>query len=165
MKKIFYVCLMVLSLSFIFFNSSQDGNKSNLRSNNFIEKIVTVVEENNDYIHINQKVHINMKEFNLVIRKFAHGFEFAMLSIILFNCFYLFSKNKNKNIKYILILILLFAMMDEFLQLYIPGRNSSVKDVIIDFIGGCFGIIIIKILNYIKFNLNNKLAKNKITIL
>lgn len=38
--------------------------------------------------------------------------------------------------------MLLYAVMDEYRQLYIPGRTSSVRDIVIDFIGGIVGVII-----------------------
>ena len=38
--------------------------------------------------------------------------------------------------------MLLYAVIDEFRQIYIPGRNSNVKDIVIDFIGGIGGVII-----------------------
>ncbi len=165
MKKAFYIFLSILCLSFIFFNSSQDGTKSNIRSNNVVEKVITDVKENKISTPIISKIHINMKQFNLVLRKFAHGFEFAILSIILFRCLTFFKINKGSIKIYTLFLILLSAVVDEFLQLYIPGRNSSVKDVVIDFIGGCFGLLIIEIVLYIKCKYNDKITKNKITIL
>lgn len=165
MKKVFYIFLSILCLSFIFFNSSQDGTKSNIRSNNVVEKVITDVKENEISTPIISKIHINMKKFNLLIRKFAHGFEFGILSITLFISFSFFTKNKTNTVIYTLFLVLIFAVIDEFLQLYIPGRSSSVKDVVIDFMGGCLGIIVIKLLNGIKCKNHDKITKNKIEIL
>lgn len=62
----------------------------------------------------------------------------------------IFNKNEGSNsyinssefIIYTLFFVLLYAVIDEFRQIYIPGRNSNVKDIVIDFIGGIGGVII-----------------------
>ncbi|AOR24977.1 VanZ family protein [Clostridium taeniosporum] len=165
MKKVFYIFLSILCLCFIFFNSSQNGKESNVRSNNVVEKVITDIKESDISIPTISKAHINRKEFNLVIRKFAHGFEFGMLSIILFRVFSFFVLNKNNAMIYSLFLVLIAAVSDEFFQLYISGRNSSIKDVVIDFTGGVIGIIVIRTLILIKNKYMNRSIKNIITLL
>ena len=39
-----------------------------------------------------------------------------------------------------LVICVLFAMLDEFHQLFVPGRGAQVKDVIIDTTGAIVGI-------------------------
>ncbi|NFO11355.1 acetobutylicum phosphotransbutyrylase [Clostridium botulinum] len=165
MKKVVCIFLSILCLCFIFFNSSQNGTESNIRSNTVVEKVIEDVKESDMNISIISKIRININEFNLLIRKFAHGFEFGILSITLFISFSFFTKNKINTVIYTLFLVLIFAVIDEFLQLYIPGRSSSVKDVVIDFIGGCLGIIVTKLLGGIKCKNHDKITKNKIEIL
>ncbi|MBN1036862.1 MULTISPECIES: VanZ family protein [Clostridium] len=150
MKKIFYIILSLMCLGFIFFNSSQDGTESNIRSNTVIEKIATDINEDNINIQSILKTHINRKQFNLLIRKCAHGFEFAILSILLFMSLNFFRLSKYNLIIYTLFIVLFSAVMDEFFQLFVPGRNSSVKDIVIDFIGGGVGVLIVTIINRIK---------------
>ena len=165
MKKTFYIFLSILCLVFIFFNSSQDGNISNIRSNNMIEKVIIDESTNDSNSNKFSDMHINRKEFNLVIRKFAHGFEFGILAIILFKSFSFFVLNKKNIIIYSLFLVLICAVGDEFFQLYIPGRNSSVKDIVIDFIGGIIGILIVNIVFRIKCKYTGYFTKNKMTLL
>ncbi|NFE95409.1 VanZ family protein [Clostridium botulinum] len=150
MKKIFYIILSLMCLGFIFFNSSQDGTESNIRSNTVIEKIATDINEDDINKPSILKTHINRKQFNLLIRKCAHGFEFAILSILLFMSLNFFRLSKYNLIIYTLFIVLFSAVMDEFFQLFVPGRNSSVKDIVIDFIGGGIGVLIITIINRIK---------------
>ncbi|NFG28449.1 acetobutylicum phosphotransbutyrylase [Clostridium botulinum] len=150
MKKIFYIILSLMCLGFIFFNSSQDGTESNIRSNTVIEKIATDINEDNINIQSILKTHINRKQFNLLIRKCAHGFEFAILSILLFMSLNFFGLSKRNLIIYTLFIVLFSAVMDEFFQLFVPGRNSSVKDIVIDLIGGGVGVLIVTIINRIK---------------
>jgi len=64
------------------------------------------------------------------------------------------AKLKPKHIFWVLIISLLYAISDEIHQLFVPGRFSTIKDVLIDFIG-----ILIAILIYPKKNRDNQ--KNK----
>ena len=57
-----------------------------------------------------------------------------------------YNKIKDMNIViYSLFIILLIATIDEFFQLFIQDRTSSVKDVLIDFTGGIIGNILFMI--------------------
>ncbi len=43
---------------------------------------------------------------------------------------------------FIIIFILLYSISDEYHQSFVPGRFSDIKDVIVDFIGGCFTLFL-----------------------
>ena len=49
-------------------------------------------------------------------------------------------------------------VIDEYIQIYSPGRVSSVKDVLLDFFGAIIGIILVCICLIIK---NKNKFKNK----
>ena len=62
-------------------------------------------------------------------------------------------KPKNLNKKTIAIIIfisLIYAISDEFHQLFVPGRFASLRDVAIDMIGSTFAILTIRILEIFK---------------
>jgi hypothetical protein len=62
-------------------------------------------------------------------------------------------RKNNLNKKTILIILLIslaYALSDEFHQLFVPGRFSDIKDVLIDFCGSILSVIMFKILE--KFN-------------
>ena len=61
------------------------------------------------------------------------------------------TKNLNKKTIAIIFLIsLIYAISDEFHQLFVIGRFASIKDIIIDMIGSSLAILILKILEIFK---------------
>ena len=49
----------------------------------------------------------------------------------------------------LLFITLFYAVLDEYHQIFVIGRGSSVKDVLIDFIGGIIGMAIYYIVYYL----------------
>lgn len=152
MKKILLV-LCILWIGFIAFNTSQSGMVSNNTSVSITEKLVNKIQdifnvnkESNSYINSSESI----RKLNKFIRKFAHGFEFLVLALIISFLLQSFNIKNREVIIYTLFIILLYAVIDEFRQIYIPGRNSNVKDVVIDFIGGIGGVIISRVAIFTK---------------
>ncbi|MDU4980393.1 MAG: VanZ family protein [Clostridium celatum] len=150
MKKIFII-LCIFWMGFIAYNTSQTGESSNNTSvfitEGIINKTQSVINSNvnnsdNSVIIKNDDYFI--KKLNKYIRKFAHGFEFLVLALIVFSALKSFNIKNRECIIYTLFIVLLYAVMDEYRQLYIPGRTSSVRDIVIDFIGGIVGVIILQ---------------------
>ena len=150
MKKIFII-LCIFWMGFIAYNTSQTGESSNNRSVSITEGIINKTQSvinnnvnNNDNSSIIRNDDYFIKKLNKYIRKFAHGFEFLVLSLIIFSTLKSFNLKNRECIIYTLFIVLLYAVIDEYRQLYIPGRTSSVRDVVIDFIGGIVGVIILQ---------------------
>lgn len=59
-------------------------------------------------------------------------------------------KISNKTILLILLISLIYALSDEFHQIFVPGRVCSIKDLFVDFAGSLLSVLFIKILH--KFN-------------
>ena len=57
-------------------------------------------------------------------------------------------------------IILLFGVLDEAHQFFVKGRDASLMDLGLDFIGGFFGIFIYRIKNTKEKSLTNKWGKN-----
>lgn len=149
MKKIIKqipLVMCILWMGFIYFNSSLSGEKSNDTSYKVVNKIT-----NNNYTYTNNNTS-TVKDFNVFIRKNAHAFEFGALSIFLALTFFTYNKKGKGIISTILLIVLLYAVSDEYHQLYVPGRGSSVKDVVIDFIGGIIGLLIFYICYYLVYD-------------
>ena len=146
MKKIFII-LCIFWMGFIAYNTSQTGESSNNTSvfitEGIINKTQSVINNsNNSSIIRNDNDFI--KKLNKYIRKFAHGFEFLVLALLIFSALKSFNIKNRECIIYTLFIVLLYAVIDEYRQLYIPGRTSSVRDIVIDFIGGIGGVIILQ---------------------
>ncbi len=71
-----------------------------------------------------------------ILRKMAHMTLYASLSFCIYHAL------KKENIFYSLSICFLYACSDEFHQLFIPGRSGEFRDVCIDFIGSCIGLIV-----------------------
>lgn len=146
------ICITIVG--FIFYNSSQSGVSSNDRSRGIMKKIIE-----SDYISSSFNG-VNKDKLNKLFRKCAHVAEYCLLAFILSVVFKILKVNNGKYTIHILFTVLLVAVLDEFYQMYIPGRNSNVLDVLIDFLGGIIGVIIFSIMKNILSSLRKALGIN-----
>ena len=155
MKKFFSIILCILWMMFIYYNSSQDGTSSN----GFTYKIensnnIKVYSSPNNVI--SSLLNKDRVSLNNLLRKFAHVMEFLILSILLCNAFFTCGIKGRNPIVYVLFITLFYAVLDEYHQIYVIGRYSSVKDVLIDFIGGIIGMIVYYIQYYLRAVIKKK---------
>jgi len=79
------------------------------------------------------------------------GPSFSLATIYHLTMFFLFTffltasikGTKKLDFKYILIILgisLLYAISDEFHQIFVPGRTAVIKDVVIDFVGSFISV-------------------------
>ena len=78
-----------------------------------------------------------------LLRKFAHFTEFAVLGLLLSQCF-------RVRIFRPLLAGLLCALCDETIQLFVPGRSSEIRDLWIDFAGAALGIGLVFLLRSLR---------------
>ena len=81
----------------------------------------------------------NIDFLHFIIRKMAHSVEYFVLGILAYHC------KKEKSEKWagiVLLICFLYACSDEFHQCFIPLRNPSVYDVILDGISSLIGIVL-----------------------
>lgn len=152
--KIIFICMFIFALGFIYYNSSKDFDTSNQISYKVLGKvqgIITKVYGKN----------IESYKLNLLLRKFAHAFEFFILAMISVIVFKNLKINSINSIIYSLFIVLLWAVFDEYHQIGVPGRNSRVTDVIIDFCGGTIGVMLVSIAYSIKNMVKVLLSRKK----
>ncbi len=77
-------------------------------------------------------------DLHSLARKLIHLFAYAILSMLIY-----FAYQGRRKILFTLTICLLFAISDEIHQLFIPGRSGEVRDVLIDFSGAAFGLVIV----------------------
>ncbi|AJA47135.1 hypothetical protein CPAST_c10350 [Clostridium pasteurianum DSM 525 = ATCC 6013] len=143
MKKAIILIICLLWFGFIFYNSTKSGDVSNVKSYNILNKIRAQYNQ----LEGEEKRHYNSlpknareEKLNLIIRKNAHAFEYCVLAIIISFVLFQFNLRGRGTIIYIMFICLFYAVLDEFHQIYVPGRTSSVRDVLIDFTGAVIGI-------------------------
>lgn len=130
-SKLFGVLSAAWSI-FIFSNSFKSGVESSQASDSIVNTIIKKLG-----------LTIDVDLLTLLIRKAAHLTEFFILGILVALCFYYL----NSKFKYYTVKILFIGMSagltDEFIQSFINGRSSEVRDVVIDFCGVLIGYIVI----------------------
>ena len=105
------------------FDSSDSGEQSNI----IVSLIIKI---------FNFK---NVSLVSLIVRKTAHFTEYFILGILSLNCYKDYCKNK-RIILFSIVFCILYAMLDEFHQTFIPGRVGTIKDVLIDSMGVLCGV-------------------------
>lgn len=74
------------------------------------------------------------------IRKLAHATEYAVFAMLLCGVFH--DGNRKRRIAALLAwaAATIYAMTDEFHQLFVPGRSGQIKDVLLDSCGATVGV-------------------------
>lgn len=134
-RKILPWVLVILWMSLIFFFSHQVATESNELSTGIISKIVNIISK------VTPSIEINEANLNHIIRKAAHFTIYLILGILVTNALKDGNKSKLNLILASLVICILYAISDEFHQLFIPGRSGEIKDVILDSLGALLGIL------------------------
>ncbi|SMC23251.1 VanZ like family protein [Clostridium acidisoli DSM 12555] len=155
MKKIIILLVCLVWFGFIFYNSTKPGDVSNAKSYSLLNKIRTEYrqldgEEKKQYNELPKSA--REEKLNLIIRKNAHAFEYCVLAVIVSLILFQFGLKGKGAVIYIMFICLFYAVLDEFHQIYVPGRTSSVRDVLIDFVGSLIGICVYYLVYYLFFN-------------
>ena len=151
-------------------NLAINKNKSNytkvsIEEVNKIEKINNIkysnikIKPKDFFIKARDKIKIFVykyfKNFNVFVRKSAHAFEFLVLAMLILWAMTCHDVKGIKAIFFTLLIVLFYAITDEFHQLFVYGRGASLKDVKIDFIGGVIGSIFYSLIS-LRPNLKSK---------
>lgn len=173
LRKILSTALVLLWMITVFIFSSQDGKQTLNTSGAFIHAIETNITDNNSQVSSNNNKQADKEDTNedykyvysdkiqKIVRKNAHYFLYMVGGVVL-SVFFCLNFSKNTMI-YSLITGILYAITDEFHQLFVPGRTSSYKDVLIDSFGIISGIVLFLILKYI-FNKRKRWGKENVTV-
>lgn len=122
-----YACLVILTLAFIWGNSLVPGDVSGEISGGVFEMVAGL------FVLFGDKG-------QLVLRKLAHLSEFTALGFFLTGLWR--NLKRRERLTPPLLLGLAAACLDETIQIFSPGRGSSLIDVWIDFGGVCFGFLL-----------------------
>ncbi len=160
-KRILFGILTIITCIIIFIFSSQNGEKSGLTSRGFVRKIVEITGITNDLNEEEKEEVIENCQF--VVRKLAH---FSIYTILGINILGFVNTYKNlklqSRIEITLFSGFLYAVSDEFHQMFSGGRTASPKDVCIDTLGVLFGIgIFLLIKKLIKMTYTKSYIQNK----
>lgn len=130
MKQIKYFIPAIVWMGFIFIESAMPAHISSGQSNIFVDLIINWLPGTSNYVDL----------LSFIIRKCAHISEYMILTLLIYYGFY---KNNFSSYLYICIISILYACIDEFHQLFVPGRAGMIQDVMIDSIGIIFALFLI----------------------
>ena len=80
------------------------------------------------------------------LRKVAHFLEYACTGVLLFGVWKPWKEIGKRSFLFSFLWIAFTAAVDELHQYFVPGRNSALKDVVIDTSGGITGLFLIVLL-------------------
>lgn len=130
-KRLPFIIAAILATLWIFTNSMQTADISTVSSDRIVNAVNGVLTH--------AGVTVNRDMLVTIVRKCAHMAEFTLQAILIAFCFKMPYKRR---IIYIFFLGLLTACADEYIQYFVPGRASMLKDVFIDFVGTLCGTAI-----------------------
>lgn len=157
MKKIYimavFLALIIGVTSFILYNSSKNPTDSYKDSDPVAEIVKPLVDKSGEKPKY---------EIDYIVRKSAHTVEYLALGFsVAALVFFVVEAYKKQLYGFGLFYILAVGVVDEYIQLF-NGRNSGVKDIIIDFVGGLLGIALaLSIYLIYKFIVSRKNKKIK----
>lgn len=139
---------LILLYAVIFSFSEQDGEASGGLSRMISEKCVAFL----NFLSGKNWTEVMMKGlveyFENPIRKMAHFGEYAVMGVLLFGIWYPWvgvTCDRKKGFLVVLKIgipwVFVSAALDEFHQLFVPGRYGCFADVLLDTAGGCFGLL------------------------
>ena len=130
LKNILSWTAVLLWMVLIFNLSAQVADESDKLSKGITRMIVQTVER------VAPNANFDIKNFNHGIRKNAHFFAYLVLGILVVNAL------SAGECKFVAILIcVLYAILDEVHQIFVPGRGPGIQDVFIDSVGASVGIL------------------------
>ena len=139
MKRWILYIVLCLIVFFIWDNSLQNGGTSDGFSLIFAKWIAPIANKLGFYG--------NIWALNRIIRKLAHLTEFTILGCVLYVVLRRYIEYGTV-VKTIVVGIVI-ASLDEFIQLFSLGRSSQLFDVLIDTVGIIIGISVVKLTYYI----------------
>lgn len=129
--RVLFTVALAATVYFIFSNSLEIARESSARSQQVMELLNSLLG----------RVGLGPLSEHFV-RKMAHFCEFSLLGFWFMLCLRVYTCHFVRHVSWPLFFGLLTAVIDETIQLYVPGRSSSVKDVLLDFSGVLTGLFI-----------------------
>lgn len=136
LKKIIKFTLVICCMLIIFIFSNDSGVASSKKSDKVIIDLVGVVSHKKVSDKDRDKY---IEKYVFIIRKCAHFTIYLILGILVISLLSEYRVVNFKTVLYTLLIVFLYACSDELHQLFIIGRSSEIRDVLIDSSGGFIG--------------------------
>lgn len=129
-----WTCTLIW-MGIIFYLSSQPATQSAHLSTGVKNNLLSVLTN-----FIPGIDNLELRSLDFYIRKNAHFIAYFILGTMML--FALVQSEIRKSANLALLICLLYAVSDEFHQLFVPGRSGQVRDVLIDGAGAVLGVLI-----------------------
>lgn len=134
-----FAALIVAQTAFIWFNSMASKESSGELSSGIMLFLKGLIDPEN---------RIDAEFLHHIVRKTAHFSEFFLLGSLYTLLRSQFSARKKEVCTFLApFAVLTTAVTDEYIQLF-TGRGSRVSDVVLDFVGGLCGILVLSVVLY-----------------
>lgn len=137
-KTLSWVAVLLWMLA-IYLLSAQPASYSNANSKGIVTRVVdTTVKVTKAQITEPEKRKL-IDRINSTAREYMHGVVFLVLGLLAQNAVL---ENRRKGLKALalaLAVCMIFAVTDEFHQLFVPGRSFQISDLAMDSIGSMIG--------------------------
>ncbi len=136
LRKVIKFTLVICCMLIIFMFSSDSGTASSKKSDSVIINLVDVISNKK----VNNKDRDKyIEKYVFPVRKCAHFTIYLILGILVISLLSEYRILNFKTVLYTLLIVFLYACSDEFHQLFVSGRSSEIRDVLIDSSGGFIG--------------------------
>ena len=133
-KFLAWLALLVW-MGVIFYFSHQSGDASIQLSDGFLDSFESLFQNFFDYYTL-----------SYIVRKIAHFTEYFILGLLIYHLVKQYRVISKTEIIWMILFCVIYAMSDEFHQVFIGGRSPKVFDVIIDSLGSSLSILILQLL-------------------
>lgn len=146
-QRIIFAILTIATFVTIFIFSSQNGDESGSTSRNFTRKVIEILQIDK-YLNESEKENL-IENSQFIIRKLAHFTIYTIAGINMMGFINTYNIKKKNKIISILLVGVIYAISDEFHQMFSGGRTPAIKDIFIDSFGVLIGICVFMQLNKI----------------
>lgn len=140
------VIALVLLYVGIFLLSSEVAETSSDKSSavtRFLLKLYYAVTSGNGVADGTVYVDAFPLELEKLVRKAAHFSEYFSVGFLSYSLVLLWYGRVKRGRVFVLCQLVFSAAADELHQYFVPGRFASVKDVLLDSVGGIFGMLVV----------------------
>ena len=141
-RQIVFLVLSILFAVMIFCFSARNGVESTEDSYSVGREYGRIVHS--DFNSWPEEEQLDFAEkVDHPIRKLAHATEYAVFAMLLCGVWLDGRRKRRISVIFAWGTATVYAMTDEFHQLFVPGRSGQVKDVLLDSCGAAVGVLIL----------------------
>lgn len=132
-KFLAWLALLVW-MGVIFYFSHQSGDASMQLSDGILDSFKSLFQNFLDY-----------HTLSYIARKIAHFTEYFILGLLIYHLVKQYRVISKTEIIWMILFCVIYAMSDEFHQVFIGGRSPMIFDVIIDSLGSSLSILLFRL--------------------